>query len=48
MALLRVGEIAELTVVRDGKPMAIRATIAPGSDQRANQPRASDQRAKSK
>jgi len=53
MALLRVGEVAELTVMRDGKPMTIRATIAPGSDQRggdqrANQQRASEQRAKSR
>jgi S1-C subfamily serine protease len=53
MALLRVGEVAELTVMRDGKPMTIRATIAPGSDQRgsdqrANQQRASEQRTKSK
>jgi len=38
MALLRVGEVAELSVMRDGKPVAIRATIA--ADQRTNEPRA--------
>jgi serine protease DegQ len=37
MALLRVGEVAELSVMRDGKPMTIRATIA--ADQRASEPR---------
>jgi S1-C subfamily serine protease len=36
MALLRVGEVAELSVMRDGKPMTIRATIAAG----VNEPRA--------
>jgi serine protease Do/serine protease DegQ len=29
LALLRVGEVAELGVMRAGKPMAIRATVAP-------------------
>jgi S1-C subfamily serine protease len=28
-ALLRVGEVAELAVLRDGKPITVRATIAP-------------------
>jgi serine protease DegQ len=43
MAMLRIGEVAELSVMRDGKPTIVRATIAPGRDQRAN-----DQRTKSK
>jgi serine protease DegQ len=43
MAMLRVGELAELSVMRDGKPAIIRATIAQGRDQRAN-----EQRTKSK
>jgi S1-C subfamily serine protease len=29
MALLRIGEVAELSVMRDGKPMMIRATMTP-------------------
>jgi serine protease DegQ len=33
MAMLRVGEVAELSVMRDGRPTTIRATIAPGRDQ---------------
>ena len=43
LALLRVGEVAELSVMRDGKPTTVRATIAPDRDQRAN-----EQRTKSK
>jgi S1-C subfamily serine protease len=38
MALLRVGEVAELSVMRDGRPTTIRATIAADRDQRANEP----------
>jgi S1-C subfamily serine protease len=34
MALLRVGEVAELSVLRDGKPLTFRATVA-ARDQRA-------------
>jgi S1-C subfamily serine protease len=34
MALLRVGEVAELSVLRDGKPLMVRATVA-ARDQRA-------------
>jgi serine protease Do/serine protease DegQ len=41
MALLRVGEVAELSVMRDGKPMTIRGTIAAD-------PRTNEQRNKSK
>jgi S1-C subfamily serine protease len=37
MALLRVGEVAELSVMRDGRPTTIRATIAADRDQRANE-----------
>jgi serine protease DegQ len=48
MAMLRVGEVAELSVMRDGKPTIVRATIAPGRDQRANEQRTNDQRTKSK
>jgi hypothetical protein len=33
MALLRVGEVAELSVMRDGKPVSIRATIAADHEQ---------------
>ena len=33
MALLRIGEVAELSVLRDGKPLAVRATVA-ARDQR--------------
>jgi S1-C subfamily serine protease len=43
IAMLRIGEVAELSVMRDGKPTIVRATIAPGRDQRAN-----EQRTKSK
>jgi serine protease DegQ len=39
MALLRVGEVAELSVMRDGRPTTIHATIASGRDQRANEQR---------
>jgi hypothetical protein len=28
MALFRVGDVAELSVMRDGKPMTVRATVA--------------------
>jgi serine protease DegQ len=34
MALLRVGEVAELSVMRDGKPVTIRATMAADRDPR--------------
>jgi serine protease DegQ len=34
MALLRVDEVAELAVMRDGKPMTIRATMAADREQR--------------
>jgi S1-C subfamily serine protease len=37
MALLRVGEVAELSVMRDGRPTTIRATIAADRDQRGNE-----------
>jgi serine protease DegQ len=37
MALLRVGEVAELSVMRDGRPTTIRATIASDRDQRGNE-----------
>jgi S1-C subfamily serine protease len=33
MALLRIGEVAELSVLRDGKPLTVRATVA-ARDQR--------------
>ena len=28
LALLRVGEVAELSILRDGKPLTVRATVA--------------------
>jgi hypothetical protein len=33
LALLRIGEVAELTVLRDGRPLTVRAAVA--RDQRA-------------
>ncbi|MBV9970461.1 MAG: trypsin-like peptidase domain-containing protein [Xanthobacteraceae bacterium] len=35
MALLRIGEVAELSVLRDGKPLVIRATMAAAEPPRA-------------
>jgi hypothetical protein len=34
MALLRIGEVAELSVLRDGKPVTVRATMAAAEPQR--------------
>jgi S1-C subfamily serine protease len=33
MALLRVGDVAELSILRDGKPLTVRAAVT--RDQRA-------------
>jgi serine protease DegQ len=35
LALLRVGEVADLSVLRDGKPLKIQATVAEREPQRA-------------
>jgi len=44
MAMLRVGEVAELSVMRDGRPTTISATIAAVRDQRANEQRTKSKR----
>jgi len=36
MALLRIGEVAELSVLRDGKPVTIRATMAAAAPEPAH------------